>query len=240
MWHGLIPDDLLPAVVRGLPVRSWPSVRLVSHAMHASVDAIAVTPEGLHDVLRLINAGGQESTQLLVWIHAEDDGVTIQLARAHFGLGPQETGPSRVIPFARLTCRVFMDLMQYAAQSRDTRAVSHGGDTFEHNKKTVTTAKGVDELLLREVLKNNIVVVPDSTSSWGSRIVKVNPWTGKDIEGKWPGRGPVPDTELWDILRWVMRRMTPEYEFASFYFEFIRKERQPCAQISCLLWQRQH
>ena len=31
----------------------------------------------------------------------------------------------------------------------------------------------------------------------------------------------MPDNDLWQILRWVMRRMTPEYEFAAFYFEFM-------------------
>ena len=64
MWHGLVPDDLLPSVIGELPVRSWPSARLVSHAMHAAVDALALTPEGMLKVLLLIGARALLSQRL--------------------------------------------------------------------------------------------------------------------------------------------------------------------------------
>ena len=259
MWHGLVPDDLLPSVIGELPVRSWPSARLVSHAMHAAVDALALTPEGMLKVLLLIGAGGCTAgsdtttagghTQLLIWIHAEDDDLTIRLARAHFGLGPRQTDASLVTPFARLTCDLAMDLMQYAAQSRDTRTISHGGDGFADNRKIVTTPEDVDEYLMSTVMSMGDFAIgrlaDGHGSEWDGRMIKVNPWTGRDVKGKWPGRAPVPDKDLWQILRWVMRRMTPEYEFASFYFEFIPSVLGPhqgrcTGQIAPLLWQRKH
>lgn len=127
---------------------------------------------------------------MLYWVHAEDADLTIRLARAHFGLGPQQTDSSLVTPFARLTCGLAMDLMQYAAQSRDTRTKGRCGDQFADNRKIVTTPEDVDEYLMSTATSMDFAIgsLEDGHGSeWEGRMIKVDPWTGRDVKGKCSG-----------------------------------------------------
>ena len=172
--------------------------------------------------------------------HDDNDEITIKLVRS---LSPATRAADEPIPVAEFTLRLALVLMEYIehARSHDVRKPGFGTDSFARSKKILATPDEIDAFLAEEVEVYRHTYMDEGD---GLRDYTVDPWTGHGIGG-WTGHvtpDKVCDRQLWATLRWQMRSMTREFEFATFYFEFFPPKRHGeslmPSQLQPLLWSR--